>query len=864
MLNIFDVNSCQPTAVPGTIQQDPGSGRDVRDSAGAGDAEFWQQQWDRYEEDNAIVDVDVRGWIYTPHRGPLSRKNRIFVGLARQMVGIPAERKSPTASGLSSRATSPHGFRERIQAKQSKFEDEIAAKAAESLIHKGEAEAAAAGEGTYSEKPTNDNVNTDENHEHRGRDKDRERQGSSDSLRSRLEQFRSIDDYDDPRITPVQKRASWNTPAQMSSAQVANANKLLMSRLQPFLANPVGNMPVSAFFYNDQVSRQRTFQTNAYGQFNFRASLDFIPTHVRILAHEKLSYSKEVIITEPNGVSLISDIDDTIKHSAIASGAREIFRNVFIRELGDLHIQGVREWYQKLAEMDVKFHYVSNSPWQLFPLLTSYLHQAELPDGSIHLKAYSGMFQGIFEPVAERKKGTLSRIFHDFPDRRFILVGDSGEADLEVYTDVVLENPGRVLGVFIRDVTTTPAKGFFDSAMGPLTGDRASQLRRSRGENGVTGDAAPRLAQWNAEEDDPDLKRAIAASLEAFERESKLKEGLEHYNMNNSKREPLVRTKTEPPPEEEDLIDLKWGDEKLSIASIAEDKPEIKRTMSIQSPPQRPKKPAQLSGRPMSPPPVSSRPRPPLPRKPSSSVNVDTTKAPNGNDTPSPFSGTPRTSTPAPTESNPISKPKRPQAPQQSHSYREMAREKLSSAYQALPSPYAYLHRLESSSAQPTGKNAGNASVDATAPPQTKKKPPLPPRRTATDLGTSAPASAASSFLPSSSSLNPFSSSSTAKADNATPTHTSNISSASNLDANTAVFANASSAVPASKKEELWKRRWARAKEVMDDKGVLLRSWREGGEVLKDAIALVEKARREREAGRRGGVAGKGGGSVGG
>ena len=40
----------------------PGDGRDVRDSAGAGDAEFWKQQWNNYEDDNAVVDVDVRGW----------------------------------------------------------------------------------------------------------------------------------------------------------------------------------------------------------------------------------------------------------------------------------------------------------------------------------------------------------------------------------------------------------------------------------------------------------------------------------------------------------------------------------------------------------------------------------------------------------------------------------------------------------------------------------------------------------------------------------------------------------------------------------------------------------------------------------
>jgi phosphatidate phosphatase APP1 len=163
------------------------------------------------------------------------------------------------------------------------------------------------------------------------------------------------------------------------------------------------------------------------------------------LAGEKLSATEEVIVTSPKGVSLISDIDDTVKHSAIGSGAREIFRNAFVKELGDLTIDGVREWYNTMRDMGVQLHYVSNSPWQMYPVLTSFFKMAHLPNGSFHLKQYSGYLQGIFEPVAERKKSSLDRIMSDFPDRKFILVGDSGEADLEVYTEVALDNPGRLL-----------------------------------------------------------------------------------------------------------------------------------------------------------------------------------------------------------------------------------------------------------------------------------------------------------------------------------------------------------------------------------------------------------------------------------
>lgn len=52
---------------------------------------------------------------------------------------------------------------------------------------------------------------------------------------------------------------------------------------------------------------------------------------------------------------------------------------------------------------------------------------------------------------------------------------------------------------------------------------------------------------------------------------------------------------------------------------------------------------------------------------------------------------------------------------------------------------------------------------------------------------------------------------------------------------------------PVNKKEELWKRRWARAKDILESKGVMLRSWRVGIDAVGDCVRLVEKAQREAE-----------------
>lgn len=812
----------------------------MRDTAGTGDAEYWKQQWDQYEDDNAVVDVDVRGWLYTPHKGPLSRKNRIFVGLARQMVGIPAPTgKSPSTSTVHSRDSSPHGFREKVQVRAARHEDEIVAKEAETILKRGEAETEAAGQGMYSEGPTKRASIYSEREDSPSRG----RQASQDSLSLKSTPSYLRDEYDDPRITPIQKRASWNPPGQMSAAQLAVANTNLMTRLQPFLNNPQAHVPISAFFYNESVSRQRTFETNAYGHFNLRAALDFVPTHVRILASESLSVTEEVIITESNGVSVISDIDDTIKHSAISGGAREIFRNIFIRDLGDLGIEGVKEWYQKLADMDVMFHYVSNSPWQLYPVLTGFFSMSGLPPGSMHLKAYTGMFQGIFEPVAERKKGTLERLMRDFPERKYLLVGDSGEADLEVYTDVVLEYPGRVIGVFIRDVTTPIGNGFFDSAMGPLSGDKGRRLNNQSYSSSKT----------SSDDEESEFKAAIAASLKELEN-SRVAENFAKYDM-DEKRPELPRRKTEPPPEEEDLIDLNWEDDKHSSTKANVNMPGT-RSASLQKPPPRPSKPDSLSGRALTrtaTSPTLLKERPPLPRKPSSSVAVNKNHAKDE-------TSSSRIGDPPGTERSAPKKPPRPTPGPHAHSYRDSARQKLSSAYNHLPSslssnsnPSSHqsmksvdikkLAASETTSSQSTNKNQSTPNQPDAASKITSSSesasPPLPARKPLSSYPAAAAQYASSLY-------------------NSATTSTASTSNNQNTSHSTGSAFTTGNNIPASKKEELWKRRWARAKAIMEEKGVMLRSWRVGDDVVADAVKLVEQANKEQEGtARRGGVSGK-------
>lgn len=64
------------------------------------------------------------------------------------------------------------------------------------------------------------------------------------------------------------------------------------------------------------------------------------------------------------------------------------------------------------------------------------------------------MFGGLWESAGDRKRGGVEEILKTFPDSRFLLVGDSGEQDVELYAALAHQYPKQVLAIYIRDVTT--------------------------------------------------------------------------------------------------------------------------------------------------------------------------------------------------------------------------------------------------------------------------------------------------------------------------------------------------------------------------------------------------------------------------
>ena len=161
----------------------------------------------------------------------------------------------------------------------------------------------------------------------------------------------------------------------------------------------------------------------------------------------------EVRLVEPSGLSVISDIDDTVKISNVTD-KKKLLEYTFLLDFEAA--PGMANQFRNWSADGVSFHFVSSSPWQLYSPLTEFLDGARFPWATLSLKAVRFRDETLFDLFkkgTETKPAAIEKILVAYPGRKFILVGDSGEQDPEVYAAMLRKYPEQVRSVYIRNVT---------------------------------------------------------------------------------------------------------------------------------------------------------------------------------------------------------------------------------------------------------------------------------------------------------------------------------------------------------------------------------------------------------------------------
>ncbi len=160
---------------------------------------------------------------------------------------------------------------------------------------------------------------------------------------------------------------------------------------------------------------------------------------------------------------VISDMDDTVIQTDVTKWLRVIGTVLFGNAYTRLPFKGVAAFYTALQQGtqggDNPLFYVSSSPWNLYDLILRLLRIEGIPLGPIMLRNWrSGGGELFPSEHGSFKKGEVQRILDTYSGLPFILIGDSGEQDPEIYSDIVADYPGRILAVYIRNVSETDAR----------------------------------------------------------------------------------------------------------------------------------------------------------------------------------------------------------------------------------------------------------------------------------------------------------------------------------------------------------------------------------------------------------------------
>jgi phosphatidate phosphatase APP1 len=232
----------------------------------------------------------------------------------------------------------------------------------------------------------------------------------------------------------------------------------------------VPGVVVTAEFYGTQ--QQVTTDPDGYFRIHLRPRdrppLDHLWHKVHLSLEKPLPVRAEGQVFIPPGrcrYVVISDIDDTVVKTGVANKLKMLWR-LFVEDAESrTAFPGVAALYRALhagvsgAEANPML-YVSRAPWGIYEVLDEFFTRHAIPVGPIlFLREWGVSWKSPLPRKAEdHKRELIHNMLALYRELPFVLIGDSGQRDPEGYRQVVDENPGRVLAVYIRNVSRRPKR----------------------------------------------------------------------------------------------------------------------------------------------------------------------------------------------------------------------------------------------------------------------------------------------------------------------------------------------------------------------------------------------------------------------
>jgi len=218
----------------------------------------------------------------------------------------------------------------------------------------------------------------------------------------------------------------------------------------------------------------KTYQvtTDEEGFYNLDLELPYETPATPILMHnykvelleapgypdQEVSAIGPVMTLMPNAsFGIISDIDDTVLQTHMTSFLKlKMLRQTFTSNAhGRSAMEGIVDLYQQLAvgadgKRENPFFYLSDSPWNLYDTITSFMDREGLPRGPLFLRDFGFNRGERRNKFKEHKRLKINRILTAFPDLPFVLLGDTASHDADYYLEAMKNFPNRIKAIYIR------------------------------------------------------------------------------------------------------------------------------------------------------------------------------------------------------------------------------------------------------------------------------------------------------------------------------------------------------------------------------------------------------------------------------
>ncbi|CAF0949264.1 unnamed protein product [Adineta ricciae] len=161
----------------------------------------------------------------------------------------------------------------------------------------------------------------------------------------------------------------------------------------------------------------------------------------------------EVYVCDDNGVTFISDIDDTIKITGVTSNTETLI-NTFSGEFKAVSgMSDIYQYWQK--QYTATFAYLTASPDQLYPFLREFLDRENFPTGSYHMRHFTWLDKNFISffmssDYIKSKTDTIEMFINNTVNRTFVLIGDIFQKDPDIYAGIYAKYSSRIGKIFIR------------------------------------------------------------------------------------------------------------------------------------------------------------------------------------------------------------------------------------------------------------------------------------------------------------------------------------------------------------------------------------------------------------------------------